>query len=146
MKLSALHGEQAERFRSMHSLFYDLPEGKTVLMLSGIVDIDLRSPGWTNEAVDAPPYCLDLALELALPPSFLQGEERFEVEQSLPVVGLGSLAGSTNVSWGVNQFSLASDNPLQHTVVLSVQAEVARSSEVLKSLSFAITLLGRRCC
>jgi len=31
-------------------------------------------------------------------------------------------------------------------VVLSVQAEVARSSEVLKSLSFAITLLGRRCC
>ena len=145
MKLSVIHAEQAKQFHSLHSLFYDLPNGKVVLMLSGIVNIDLRSPGFTNEAINIQPYCTDLEIELSLPTDFLSQEQSFEVEQSLPIVSLGSIAGATNVSWGVNQFRLASHNPLKETLTIEVEAEVSKSSEVLKSLSFAITLLGHRC-
>lgn len=145
MKLSSIHSEQAGKFHSMNSLFYDVPPGKVVLMLSGIVDIELRSPGFTSEVVDSPPYTLDLEIELSLPPTFLEKGECFEVEQSLPVVSLGSLMGVTNVSWGVNEYRLAISKPLQQTLVLEVEAQVARSSEILKSLNFAVTLLGRRC-
>lgn len=144
MHLSQLDPQHSARFRSTHSLFYDLPDGQTVLMLSGIADINLRAPGWSVEAADVPPYGLDLALELALPAGFLSASQRFAVEQSLPAVGLGSLAGSGNVLWGITAFSVAADQPLSATVVLGLNAEVARSAEVLNSVVYAITLLGRR--
>lgn len=136
--------EHAERFQCGHALFHDLADGRTLLMLSGVVVLDLQAPGWSNEAVQTPPYQLTIALELLLPQGFLAEGQRFSVEQALPYAGLGSLSGSTNVLWGIRRFDVDSAQPLDGTVTLRVEAEVARSSEVLRTIGYTLTLLGRR--
>lgn len=145
MHLSQLDPQQAERFRSAHSLFYDLADGRTLLMLSGLVDIDLRAPGYSTETADAPPYRHDLQVDLQLPAGFLAEGQRFVIEQCLPSLGLGSLSGVANVFWGIQQVSLAADQPVTQIVKLNAAVEVARSGEMLKGISYAVTLLGRRC-
>ena len=145
MHLSQLDPQQADRFRSPHSLFYDLPDGRTVLMLTGLVEIDLRAPGWSSETVDGAPYRRELQLAIRLPDSFLAAGQRFAIEQSLPYVGLGSLSGVANVCWGIHHFSLAAHEPVAEAVSLLADLEVARSGEMLTGISYAITLLGRRC-
>ena len=144
MHLSQLDPQQAERFRSPHTLFYDLADGRTVVLLSGIVAIDLHAPGWSNEAVDAVAYQLTLDLDLRLPDRLLTGRNHFIVEQSLPSVSLASVAGAANVLWGIQEFSIVTSQPLTEVVQLKIEAEVARSAETLKAISYAVTLLGRR--
>lgn len=144
MHLSQRDPQHADRFRSSHSLHYDLPDGRTLLMLSGSVDIDLKAPGWSQESPDTPPYRLDLALDLLLPADLLAPDQRFAIEQSLPVVGLGSLAGSGNVLWGIQAFAVAAAQPVSQVVRLTLEAEVARSAEVLHAVVYSVTLLGRR--
>jgi hypothetical protein len=145
MHLSQLDPQQADRFRSPHSLFYDLPDGRTLLMLSGLVDVDLQSPGWTNESAEVPPYQHELQIDLQLPAGFLAAGQLFSIEQSLPSVGLASLSGVANVFWGIQQVSLAVNEPIDQIVRLLLDLEVARTGETLKGVSYAITLLGRRC-
>ncbi len=144
MHLSQLDPQQADRFRSAHSLFYDLADGRTLLMLSGLVDIDLRAPGYSTETAEAPPYRHDLQVDLQLPAGFLAAGQHFVIEQSLPSLGLASLAGVANVFWGIQDVSLAADEPVTQLVKLKAALEVARSGEMLKGVSYAITLLGRR--
>ena len=144
MHLSQLDPQQADRFRSSHSLFYDLPDGRTLLMLSGLVDVELKSPGWTNESVEVPPYRHELQVDLQLPAGFLAAGQLFRIEQSLPSVGLGSLSGVANVFWGIQQVSLAVNAPIDQNVRLLLDLEVARTGETLKGVSYAITLLGSR--
>jgi hypothetical protein len=144
MHLSQLDPQQVERFRSPQALFYDLHDGRTVLMLSGIVAIDLHAPGWSNEAADTVAYQLNLDLDLKLPDGFLAGSNHFIVEQSLPSVSLASVAGTANVLWGIQRFSILASQPLTETVQLRIEAEVARSAETLKAITYAVTLLGRR--
>jgi len=144
MHLSQLDPQQADRFRSSHSLFYDLPDGRTLLMLSGLVDVELKSPGWTNESVEVPPYRHELQVDLLLPAGFLAAGQLFRIEQSLPSVGLGSLSGVANVFWGIQQVSLAVNAPIDQNVRLLLDLEVARTGETLKGVSYAITLLGSR--
>ena len=145
MRLSQLDPQNKTAFRCMHSLFYDLPDGRSLLMLSGAVDINLRSPGWTNEAAQTAPYQEKIELEIALPADFMDEGQHFSIEQSLPYAGLGSLAGTANVLWGLNHFTIDVENPARRSVTLKLEAEVARSAEVLRTISFSITLLGRRC-
>ncbi len=144
MHLSQLDPQQADRFRSSHSLFYDLPDGRTLLMLSGLVDVELKSPGWTNESAEVPPYRHELQVDLQLPAGFLAAGQLFRIEQSLPSVGLGSLSGVANVFWGIQQVSLAVNAPIDQNVRLLLDLEVARTGETLKGVSYAITLLGSR--
>lgn len=144
MHLSQLDPQQADRFRSSHSLFYDLPDGRTLLMLSGLVDVELKSPGWTNESAEVPPYRHELQVDLQLPAGFLAAGQLFRIEQSLPSVGLGSLSGVANVFWGIQQVSLVVNAPIDQNVRLLLDLEVARTGETLKGVSYAITLLGSR--
>lgn len=144
MHLSQLDAQQAGRFRSVHSLFHDLADGRTVLMLSGLAEIALRAPGWSNEAADVPVFLQTIDLDIALPAGFLAEGQQFVIEQSLPQIALGSLQGVGNVCWGLRQFSIAGDAAISRSVRLQAELEVARSSETLKDLSYAITLLGRR--
>ena len=145
MHLSQRDPQQVDRFRSVHSLFFDLADGRTVLQLSGLVDLDLRAPGWSSETADVAPYRHDLQVDLQLPPGFLADGQHFAIEQSLPSVGLGSLLGVANVYWGIDEVSLADDRSIDQIVRLQASVEVARSGEVLKGISYAVTLLGRRC-
>lgn len=144
MHLSQLNPQQAQRFRSAHALFYDLADARTVLMLSGLVDIDLRAPGFSSETAEAPPYRHDLQIDLQLPAAFLAPGQHFVIEQSLPWVGLGSLSGAANVFWGIQSFRLAAEQPVADSISLHAALEVARSGEMLKGISYALTLLGRR--
>lgn len=144
MHLSQCDPQQAGRFRSAHSLFYDLADGRSVLMLSGLVDIDLRAPGWSNESADVLPYRHELQFDIRLPEGFLAVGQRFAIEQSLPYVGIGALAGVGNVFWGILNFSLEAKEPIVEVVSLRAEVEVARSGERLKDIGYAITLLGRR--
>ena len=145
MHISQRDPQQAARFRSPHSLFYDLGDGRTVLMLSGFVDIDLRAPGYSTEAADATPYRHDLQVDLQLPEGFLATGQSFVIEQCLPTVGLGTLSGVSNVLWGIHQVSLAASEPIDQIVRLRAELDVARSGEMLKGIGYAVTLLGRRC-
>jgi hypothetical protein len=144
MHLSQLDPQHAGRFRSTHSLFYDLPGDQTVLMLSGIAELNLRAPGWSVESADVAPYCLDFGLELQLPAGFLAPGQHFVVARALPSVGPGSLTGSGNVLWGITAFGVDAAQPLSASVLLQLQAEVARSSEVLNTVVYSLTLLGSR--
>ena len=144
MHLSQLDPQQVDRFRSPHSLFYDLPDGRTLLMLSGLVDVDLHSPGWTNEDADVPPYRRDLQVDIKLPADFLSAGMVFTPEQFLPSVGLASLSGVANVHWGIQHVSLVDNEPIDQSVRLLLDLEVARTGETLKTIHYAITVLGRR--
>lgn len=145
MHLSQRNPEETGRFQSTHTLFYDLPDGRTVVMLSGIVEIDLRAPGWSSETSVAAPYRLELQLDILIPPDLLANGQHLDIEQSLPYVGMGSLSGSANVLWGIQHFSVDTTEPIAELITLRTEAEVARSGEVLKSIGYAITLVGKRC-
>jgi hypothetical protein len=144
MHLSQLDPQHAGRFRSTHSLYYDLAGDQTVLMLSGIAELNLRAPGWSVESADVPAYSLDFGLELQLPAGFLAPGQHFAIAQALPSVAPGSLTGSGNVMWGITAFSVDAEQPLTGSVLLRLQAEVARSSEVLNTVVYSLTLLGSR--
>jgi len=116
-----------------------------LLMVSGLVYVDLQSPGWTNENAEVPPYRHELQVDLQLPAGFLAAGQVFSIEQSLPSVGLASLSGVANVFWGIQQLSLAVNEPIDQIVRLLLDLEVARTGETLKGVSDAITPLGRRC-
>jgi hypothetical protein len=142
MHLSQLDPGQADRFGSAHRLYYDLPDGRSVLMLSGVVQLDLRAPGWSSETAVVEPYRVALILDLLIPEGFKQQAQRFRIDQSLPYVGMSNLVGVANVQWGVNTFAVDAQQSGDQTVRLLTDLEVARSSEVLKSISYSLTLLG----
>lgn len=142
MHLSQLDPEQLNRFGSAHGLYYGLPDGRSVLMLSGVVQVDLRAPGWSSETAVAEPYRVGLILDLLIPVEFKRRSQRFRIDQSLPYIGMSNLTGVENVLWGVANFSIDAEHSGDQTVRLLADLEVARSSEVLRSISYNLTLLG----
>lgn len=142
MHLSQLDPQQSDRFSSSHSLWFDLPNGQKVLMLSGIVTVAFRAPGWSNEAAVVNSFHDNLLFDVLLPHGFLAGGQRFRIDQSLPYVGLSHLAGTTNVLWGVNRFAVAADQPGGQVIRLEADLEVARSAELIQQISYSLTLIG----
>jgi len=142
MHLNQSDSSQAERFCSLHSLHYVLPDNQTVLMLSGIVDLNLKAPGWSEEAANASNYREELILDLALPTQFLGTSQSFKINQAVPYLGLNSLSGSANTSWGVNNFSIETEKPVIQAIRLHAKLEVSRSSEVLQRIAYQVTAIG----
>ncbi|MEB3331510.1 MAG: hypothetical protein VKI83_03325 [Synechococcaceae cyanobacterium] len=142
MQLSQLDPQHADRFRSSHALFYDLPDGRRLLLLSGVVRLDLKAPGWTNESAQVSTYSDRISLDLRLPEGFLAEGQRFRIDQAVPFVALSSLAGTTNVLWGVNGFDVDAGQPVLHSIRLNADLEVARSAEVIQGLSYSLSLSG----
>lgn len=142
MHLSQLDPQHADRFSSSHALVHELADGRRLLLLSGIVRVDLKAPGWTNEASVVSTYSDRVSLDLALPERFLAEGQRFRIDQAVPFVALSSLAGTTNVLWGINGFGVESEQPVQRSVRLNADLEVARSAEVIQGLSYSLSLSG----
>ena len=111
-------------------------------MLSGIVDLNLRAPGWSEEAANASNYHEELILDLALPTQFLGTSQSFKINQAVPYLGLNSLSGSANTSWGVNNFSIETEKPVIQAIRLHAKLEVSRSSEVLQRIAYQVTAIG----
>ncbi len=133
---------QSERFFSVHSLHYSLPDNQKILMLSGIVEVNLKAPGWSVESANANTYQEDLTLDLAVPNDLLGTGQSFKITQAVPYIGLNSLSGSAHTSWGVNNFLVKTESPVIHAIRLQANLDVSRSGEVLQRIAYQVTALG----
>jgi len=111
-------------------------------MLSGIVEVNLRAPGWSEESATSSTYQEDLTLDLSVPSDFLTAGQRFKITQAVPYIGLNSLSGSAHTSWGVNNFSIETEKPVTQSIRLQAKLDVSRSSEVLQRIAYQVTVLG----
>ena len=142
MHLDQSDPSQSERFYSVHSLHYLLPGNQTILMLSGIVEVNLRAPGWSEESATSSTYQEDLTVDLAVPRNFLATGQSFKISKAVPYIGLNSLSGSAHTSWGVNNFSVESEKPVIQSIRLQAKLDVSRSGEILQRIAYQVTLLG----
>ena len=134
---------QTERFSSVHSLHYLLPGNQIILMLSGIVEVNLRAPGWSEESATSSTYQEDLTLDLSVPSDFLTAGQSYKITQAVPYIGLNSLSGSAHTSWGVNNFSVDTEKSVIESMIrLEDKLDVSRSGEVLQRIAYQVTILG----
>ena len=142
MQLNQLDTNDSARFNSVHSLHYKLADGQKVLTISGIVDLNLKAPGWSEESATSSTYQEDLTLDLSVPSDFLTAGQSFKITQAVPYIGLNSLSGSAHTSWGVNNFSIETEKPVTQSIRIQAKLDVSRSSEVLQRIAYQVTVLG----
>jgi len=142
MHLDQSDPSQTERFYSVHSLHYLLPDHHSILMLSGIVEVNFRAPGWSEDSANANTYQEGLTVDLAVPSDFLGTGQSFKIIQAVPYIGLNSLSGSAHTSWGVNNFSVETEKPVIQSIRLQAKLDVSRSGEILQRIAYQVTLLG----
>ena len=142
MQLNQLDTNDSARFNSVHSLHYNLADGQKVLTISGIVDLNLKAPGWSEESTNAKTYGEDLTLDIAVPADFLGSSRNFKITQAVPYVGLASLAGAANVAWGVTGYSIEAEHHAMDSIRLQVKLEVSRSGELLQCIGYHVTLIA----
>ena len=112
-------------------------------MLSGIVVVNLRAPGWSEESAKANTYQEDLTLDLSVPSDFLATGQSFKITQAVPYIGLNSLSRSAHTSWGVNNFSVDTEKSVIESMIrLEDKLDVSRSGEVLQRIAYQVTILG----
>jgi hypothetical protein len=142
MLVNQLDPNDSRRFNSVHSLHYTLADGQKILTLSGIVDLNLKAPGWSEESTNAKAYGEELTLDIAVPKAFLGSSRNFKITQAVPYVGLASLVGSANVAWGVTSYSIDAEHPAIDSIRLQVKLEVSRSGELLQCIGYHVTLIA----
>lgn len=142
MQISQLDPSQVSQFGSVHAIHYGLPDGRHLVLLSGLVSVDLRSPGWVNENALTGWFSESLSLDLALPASLLRDGQSFHVLDSAPYLSLNAVAGVTNVGWGINAFAIAEEAAIIKTVRLNAELSVSRTGEILHRVGYHITLIG----
>jgi hypothetical protein len=142
MQISQLDPTQADRFGSTHSLHYALSDGRQIVLLSGVVNVEMQSPGWMNENAGTNLFEDDLTLELALPADLLREAQSFRIIEAVPYLSLNAITGLTNVGWAVNGFQVAKPEAGVSAVQLDARVAVSRSGEILRSVAYHITLVG----
>ncbi len=142
MQISQLDPKQASQFASTHAIHYPLADGRHVVILSGVVSVELKSPGWVNENAVTGWFSDQLSLDLALPTSLLRDGQSFRVIESAPYLSLNAVAGVTNVGWGVNSFAMATEAAASSSVRLNAELSVSRTGEILHRVGYYITLIG----
>jgi len=143
MQLNQLDPNQADRFGSSHALHYPLSEGKQVVLLSGVVSVDLQSPGWVNENAATGWFVEELTLNLALPAGLLKEGQSFSIVEAVPYLSLNAVSGFSNVGWSVNAFGVAIEKSTSKSVQLNAELAVSRSGEILARVGYHLTVIGR---
>lgn len=143
MRISQLDPNQAERFGSSHAIHHGLADGRQVVLLSGVVNVGLQSPGWVNENTEARSFTDNLSIDLALPSSLLQAGQHFQMLEAVPYLSINAITGVSNVAWGVNSFALVMQQTALESVRLNAELSVSRTSEILQSVAYHITLIGQ---
>ena len=116
---------------------------QTILMLSGIVVVNLRALGLSEESAKANTNQEDLTLDLSVPIDFLATGQSFKITQAVPYIGLNSLSRSAHTSWGVNNFSVDTEKSVIESMIrLEDKLDVSRSGEVLQRIAYQVTILG----
>jgi hypothetical protein len=144
MQISQLDPTQADRFGSTHALHYPLGDGRQIVQLSGVVSVDLQSPGWVNENATTAFFFDELTLDLALPAGLLNEGQSFNIDEAVPYLSINAVSGFSNVGWGVNSFGVANHQVASKSVQLQAQLSVSRSGEILQRVAYHLTLIGRQ--
>jgi hypothetical protein len=142
MQISQLDPTQADRFGSTHTLHYALNDGRQIVLLSGVVNVEMQSPGWMNENAGTNLFEDDLTIELALPGDLVPNAQRFRIIEAVPYLSLNAITGFSNVGWGVTEFQVAKQEAGVRAVRLEARVAVSRSGEILSCVAYHITLIG----
>ncbi|MFO7628834.1 MAG: hypothetical protein R6W06_04825 [Prochlorococcaceae cyanobacterium] len=142
MQMNQLDPTQADQFSSVHAIHYGLSDGQQMVLLSGIVSVDLQSPGWVNENAVSGWFVETLSLSLALPAGLLADGQSFRMVKSVPFLSINAIAGFSNVGWAVNSFELAMQDAAVDSIQLNAELGVSRSGEILHRLGYHISLIG----
>ncbi|MCT0216373.1 hypothetical protein KQ298_08550 [Synechococcus sp. CS-1330] len=142
MQISQLDPKQAEKFSSTHAIHYKLSDGRQMVLLSGIVSVDLKSPGWANENTSPGWFIQNLSLNISLPADMLQDGQSFRLVESVPFLSINAMAGFSNVGWAVNSFELTMQDSAINSIQLKTELGVLNSGETLNRLGYHISLIG----
>ena len=142
MQISQLDPKQAEKFSSTHAIHYKLSDGRQMVLLSGIVSVDLKSPGWANENSTPGWFIQNLSLNISLPADMLQDGQSFRLVESVPFLSINAMAGFSNVGWAVNSFELTMQDSAINSIQLKAELGVLNSGETLNRLGYHISLIG----
>ncbi|MFT5340500.1 MAG: hypothetical protein ACI9IO_002257 [Cyanobium sp.] len=144
MQINQLDPKQADQFSSAHATCYGLSDGRQMVLLSGIVSVDLKSPGWSNENVASRWFIQNLSLNVALPANLLGGGQSFRLLEAVPFLGINAMAGFSNVGWAVNSFHLVMEEDAVDSIQLKAELGVLSSGEILHRLGYHISVIGER--
>ena len=144
MQINQLDPKQADQFSSAHATCYGLSDGRQMVLLSGIVSVDLKSPGWSNENVASRWFIQNLSLNVALPANLLGGGQSFRLLEAVPFLGINAMAGFSNVGWAVNSFHLVKEDAAVDSIQLKAELGVLSSGEILHRLGYHISVIGEQ--
>ena len=144
MQINQLDPKQADQFSSAHATCYGLSDCRQMVLLSGIVSVDLKSPGWYNENVASRWFIQNLSLNVALPANLLGGGQSFRLIEAVPFLGINAMAGFSNVGWAVNSFHLVMEDAAVDSIQLKAELGVLSSGEILHRLGYHISVIGER--
>ena len=144
MQINQLDPKQADQFSSAHATCYGLSDGRQMVLLSGIVNVDLKSPGWSNENAASRWFIQNLSLNIALPANLLGDGQSFRLLEAVPFLSINAMAGFSNVGWAVNSFHLAMEDAAVDSIQLKAELGVLSSGEILHRLGYHISVIGER--
>ena len=144
MQINQLDPKQADQFSSAHATCYGLSDGRQMVLLSGIVNVDLKSPGWSNENAASRWFIQNLSLNIALPANLLGDGQSFRLLEAVPFLSVNAMAGFSNVGWAVNSFHLAMEDAAVDSIQLKAELGVLSSGEILHRLGYHISVIGER--
>jgi len=142
MQISQLDPTHSDQFGSTHAIHHGLADGKQLVLLSGVVSVEMKSPGWVNEAMVTGWFKDKLHLDLALPAGLLRQGQSFRIDDAVPYLSLNAIGGASNVGWGVNSFAIAKDDAATQSVRLTAELVVSRSGEIIHRMAYHVTLIG----
>ena len=141
MQFCQLDPKHSDKFSSTHAISYRLSDGRQMVLLSGIVSVDLKSPGWANENATPGWFIQNLSLNIALPASMLRDGHSFRLIDAVPFLSINAMAGFGNVGWAVNSFDLERQDTVINSVQLKAELGVLSSGEILNRLGYHISLI-----
>ena len=144
MQINQLDPKQADQFSSAHATCYGLSDGRQMVLLSGIVNVDLKSPGWSNENAASRWFIQNLSLNIALPANLLGDGQSFRLLEAVPFLSINAMAGFSNVGWAVNSFGLVMEDAAVDSIQLKAELGVLSSGEILHRLGYHISVIGER--
>ena len=144
MQINQLDPKQADKFSSTHAIHYGLSDGRQMVLLSGIVSVDLKSPGWSNEDTASRWFIQNLSLHIALPANLLGDGQSFKLLEAVPFLSINAMAGFSNVGWAVNSFHLVMEDAAVDSIQLKAELGVLSSGEILHRLGYHISVIGER--
>jgi hypothetical protein len=140
LHVSQLDCGSTERFNSSHIVHVPLGDGRHLITLSGIVNLDYKAAqqaqrhsqasGWAQE---------DLQLDLLLPPELVAGGQRLRLEQCAPLLTINAIGGVSTVGWAVN--ACKGPGPIELSEILPIRAEIGvfNTGEVLHAIGYHVT-------